>query len=513
MQGLPCSASPCKSVIDLDAKGYFTMFFASFEFIGIFLPVVFGGFFLLQGTRQKAIATYWLIACSCFFYWSLDEQHLLQLFESVIANYLLSLAIVAAKQRGGRLASSVMWGGVVFNIAFLCWFKYGAFSSADGATASIPLGLSFFTIQQIAYLVSTLNSDDPSPTFGRYLLFISFFAYVIAGPVVTREEMFSQFDDMSVPRMRKMFLPALTLFSFGLFKKVVFADSIGMYVDQVFAASGHGVPLTAVDAWSASGLYTLQLYFDFSGYSDMAAGLAALFGINLPRNFHSPLKATSVMEFWRRWHMSATRFFTNYLYLPLVLRIMRLVVPFRLTGVTQFLVTVLFPMLLTFLLIGVWHGAGMTAVVFGLLMGSAIAVNHTWRKFGMPSMPSSLGWLMTMCVIVVGMVFSRADDMNMAGGLLRAMLGLNAGASSLLDLSATLPWLVSLTAVCVVLPNTHEVMAAFPLVISESWADVPRWQRGLVWNNGIVGAAVSSTVLFGTIVLIPKAAQFIYYRF
>jgi alginate O-acetyltransferase complex protein AlgI len=482
------------------------MFFASFEFIGIFLPVVFGGFFLLQATRQKTIAAYWLIACSCFFYWSLDEQHLLQLFESAIANYLLSLAIVSARRRDRRHASMVMWAGVVFNIAFLCWFKYGA-------AASIPLGLSFFTIQQIAYLVSTLNSDDPSPTFGRYLLFISFFAYVIAGPVVTREEMFSQFDDMSARRMRTMFLPALTLFSFGLFKKVVFADNIGGYVDQVFAASGHGVALTAADAWSASGLYTLQLYFDFSGYSDMAAGLAALFGINLPRNFHSPLKATSVMEFWRRWHMSATRFFTHYLYLPLVLRVMRLVVPFRLTGVTQFLVTVLFPMLLTFLLIGVWHGAGMTAVVFGLMMGLAIAVNHTWRKLALPSIPGALGWLITMAVIVVGMVFSRADDMSMAGGLLRAMSGVNAGATPILDMSAAMPWLVSLTAVCVVLPNTHEIMAAFPLVISESWADVPKWQRRLMWSNGIVGSAVSSAVLFGTIVLIPKAAQFIYYRF
>jgi alginate O-acetyltransferase complex protein AlgI len=489
------------------------MFFASFEFIGIFLPIVFIGFFLLQRTRQTTLASYWLIACSCYFYWSLDEQHLLQLVESAGVNFLISRGIGAAKLVNRATALRLMWGGVVFNIAFLCWFKYGTFLTVGSAPLSIPLGVSFFTIQQIAYLVSTFNSDEPSPSFGKYLLFISFFPYVIAGPVVMREEIFSQFDDMSVPRMRKMFLPALTLFSFGLFKKVMFADNIGGYVDQVFAASGHGIALTTVDAWCAAALYTLQLYFDFSGYSDMAVGIAGLFGINLPRNFHSPLKAGSVMEFWRRWHMSATRFFTNYLYLPLVLKIMRLVVRFRLTGVAQFLVTVLFPMLLTFLLIGLWHGAGMTAVVFGLFMGLAIAVNHTWRKLSLPTPPALLSWMLTMGVVVIGMVFSRADDMNMANGLLRAMLGLNSEATSILDLSAAMPWLISLTAICVALPNTHEIMGAFPLVISESWADLPKWQRRFVWSNGIVGSAVSSTVLFGSIVLIPKAAQFIYYRF
>jgi alginate O-acetyltransferase complex protein AlgI len=489
------------------------MFFASYEFIFLFLPVALAGFFLLQQQKLAAAASCWLILVSLFFYWSLDERHVMQLVVSVIANYAIALGIQRYRSSGGRTAARLMWGGIAFNIGFLCWFKYGAFWLGDSAGVSIPLGLSFFAIQQIAFLISTCNGNDKTPPFHKYMLFVSFFPYVIAGPIVTKEEMFSQMDDMSVPRMRKMMLPALTLFALGLFKKVAFADNIGVYVDQVFDAAGHGTILSTADAWSAASLYTLQLYFDFSGYSDMAAGLAAMFGLQLPRNFHSPLKAHSIMEFWRRWHMSATRFFTNYLYLPLVLKIMRMVVPLRLTGVPQFLITVLIPMLLTFLLIGIWHGAGMTAVVFGLMMGGAIAVNHTWTKLGLPALPKWLGWMLTMLVVIVGMVFSRADDMAMADGILKAMTGMTAGAAPLLDIPAAVAWLAALGAIALFTPNTHEIMDNFPVVIKETWSAMPKWQERFKWQHGATGAAFASLVLCASAVLIPKAAQFIYYRF
>jgi len=293
-----------------------------------------------------------------------------------------------------------MWAGICFNIGFLIWFKYADYLLGYGPTAAIPLGISFFTIQQIAYLVSTFNDDEVTPTFSQYLLFVSFFPYVIAGPIVTKGEVIQQLREMSEHRAIRMLMPALTLFAIGLFKKVVFADNIGEYVDLVYAAATNGKPLSTADAWSAAMLYTLQIYFDFSGYSDMAAGLAGMFGLRLPRNFHSPLKACSIMEFWRRWHMSATRFFTNHFYLPLVMKFMRLAVRWQLSGANRFLFTVLLPMLVTFFLIGIWHGAGMTAVVFGLMMGVAISINHIWIKLSLPALPRWCAWLITSFVVV-----------------------------------------------------------------------------------------------------------------
>jgi alginate O-acetyltransferase complex protein AlgI len=216
----------------------------------------------------------------------------------------------------------------------------------------------------------------------------------------------------------------LTLFSLGLFKKVVFADNIGVYVDQVFNAAAHGGALSSFDAWSGALLYTLQIYFDCSGYSDMAAGLAGIFGISLPRNFHSPLKAQSIMDFWRRWHMSMTRFFTEFVYLPLAVKMMRIVVRRRIRGPARFVLTLLVPMVVTFLLIGIWHGAGSNFLIFGLMMGLALSINHAWIKLDLPVLPKGIGWLITMAVVVTGMIFDRALNLNVAAVVLQSMVGL-----------------------------------------------------------------------------------------
>jgi D-alanyl-lipoteichoic acid acyltransferase DltB (MBOAT superfamily) len=487
------------------------MFFTSYEFVFVFVPLAWAGFALLQARGRGTLASCWLVAFSLAFYGSLDARHLPHLLASVAINYAVAQGM--ARLQGASARRALLLAGVAFDIGFLAWLKYAELLFGDPAQVAIPLGISFYTIQQIGFLVASYNEREAAPSLERYGLFVFFFPYVIAGPVVTRQEMLGQFSAMSLQKMKALWLPALTLFSLGLFKKVVFADHLGVQVDKVFEAAGHGTVLSSADAWGAAALYTLQIYFDFSGYSDMAAGLAGLFGIHLPRNFHSPLKAASIMEFWRRWHMSATRFFTNHIYLPLVLKLMRLAVRWRLEGVSRYLVTVLVPMLVTFFLIGLWHGAGVTAMVFGLLMGAAISVNHLWVKLDLPAPPRWAGWALTMLVVVCGMVFSRADDMATASALLQAMAGAGAGDSALLDPGTVLAWLLALGGVALALPNTHDIMQACPVVLKETWDAMPRWHQRFTWRHGHLGTLFASTVFCVSAVLIPKAAQFIYYRF
>lgn len=490
------------------------MFFTSYEFLFLFVPIAWVGCATLLARGQRRPATLWLVALSLVFYWSLDGRHLLYLLASVAVNYLVVRGLVASRAAAqAGTARALLLLGVAFDIGYLIALKYIGTFTGDGTPASIPLGISFFTLQQIGFLLAVYNDDDAAtPPLQRYLLFVCFFPYVIAGPVVTKQEMLVQFEGLSVERMRKLFLPALTLFSLGLFKKVVFADNLGVHVDRVYGAVSHGAVLSTADAWGAAALYTLQIYFDFSGYSDMAAGLAGLFGLNLPRNFQSPLKAASIMEFWRRWHMSATRFFTNHIYLPLVLKLTRIALKRRFGPVVRYLFTVLVPMLITFFLIGIWHGAGVTAMVFGLLMGAAISLNHLWMKLEGPRLPRALGWVLTMLVVVVGMVFSRSDDMATASTVLSAMAGAS-GSSHLLDPPTVLGWLALLGFVAVATPNTNDIMDAFPVVLKETWDQLPRWQARLQWQHGTLGVTFAALVFCLSAVLIPKAAQFIYYRF
>jgi len=493
------------------------MFFTSYEFLFLFVPIAWLGFAGLVHRRLDAAACWWLVACSLVFYASLDPHHIPQLLVSVLFNHLMAAGIVRWREQAAGKARALLIVGVTFNIGLLVWLKYAGLLFGDDAPASIPLGISFYTVQQIGYLVSTYNDRrDGLPPLRRYLLFVGFFPYVIAGPVVTRDEMFSQFAGMSLARMRALFLPALTLFSLGLFKKVVFADNIGVYVDTVYEAADRGVQLSMLDAWGAAALYPLQIYFDFSGYSDMAAGLAGLFGLSLPRNFHSPLKARSIMEFWRRWHMSATRFFTNHIYLPLMLKAMRAALRWRLQGasgaVVRYLTTVLVPMLVTFTLIGLWHGAGVNAMIFGLMMGAAISLNHLWIKLELPALPRGTGWAMTMLFVIFGMVFSRTDELATSLLMLQAMAG-QGGVSALLQPSAVVGWLFALGSIALIAPNTHEIMERFPVVLKETWDAVPRWQQRFTWQGGALGTLFASVVFCSSAVLIPKAAQFIYYRF
>jgi alginate O-acetyltransferase complex protein AlgI len=292
----------------------------------------------------------------------------------------------------------------------------------------------------------------------------------------------------------------------------VLADSVSPYVATVFSAANEGAALSTADAWCGALLYPLQLYFDFSGYSDMAAGVAALFGIRLPRNFHSPYKATSIMEFWRRWHMTVTKFFTTFVYVQLVMKLMRFAIRHRIGGVPRFALTVLVPMIATFLLIGVWHGTGANFLAFGLLMGVALSINHVWVKFEYPALPMGAGWLLTMLVVIGGMIFDRSADMAAAASVLQSMIGAGGGVV-LLDMSAVGLWLLGLGALALFAPNTHEIMTNHRVVLEEAWDDTSALRGRFRWSPGSTGLAVSSALFCISVVFIPRAADFIYYRF
>lgn len=407
------------------------MLFNSYGFIFLFLPVVLIGFFQLARIDHRFAAA-WLALSSLFFYGYWNPAYIGLLLGSIVANYSFGSWIARAGARqeaGGRKRLLIV--AIAANLALLAYYKYANFflgniNSAAGTDISLgeiilPLGISFFTFTQIAFLVDTYQGKVKEYNFIHYVLFVTYFPHLIAGPVLHHREMMPQFaypatycfnyENMAV---------GLSIFFIGLFKKVVIADGVSQYVGPVFGAPATGVELTFVEAWGGAICYTLQLYFDFSGYSDMAIGLSRMFGVALPLNFHSPYKSVNIIEFWRRWHMTLSRFLRDYLYIPLggnrkgtLRRHMNLVA--------------------TMLLGGLWHGAGWTFVIWGGLHGLYLVINHAWhavrRKLGQdPEQPLSrpvrlASVLLTFLLVTLAWVFFRADTLEHARAIVYAMVG------------------------------------------------------------------------------------------
>jgi D-alanyl-lipoteichoic acid acyltransferase DltB (MBOAT superfamily) len=322
--------------------------------------------------------------------------------------------------------------GVALNLAVLCYFKYTNFifdslSSLTGvplpfASIVLPLGISFFTFQQIAYLVDVMRGAKVERDIVSYTLFVSFFPHLIAGPLVHHTEMIPQFKRGRTGRSAVLAARGLAIFAAGLFKKVVIADNLAQFVTPVFAHLDAGGGVTTEWAWLATLAYTLQIYFDFSGYSDMAVGLALMFGIRLPVNFRSPYKAASIIEFWRRWHITLSRFLREYLYIPLGGN--RLGEPRRYRN-----------LIVTMLLGGLWHGAAWNFVIWGGLHGIYLCVNHLWHRWRGESATNSpamklVSWAVTFFAVVIAWVFFRARTEAGAWQMLGSLFGLEAGSSA-----------------------------------------------------------------------------------
>src|SRR5262245_16971386 len=425
------------------------MVFSDPLFLVGFLPASMIIFHLLRVYAGGPQAQWALVILSMIFYGYWSISFLCLLLTQIAINYYFALQLASTRDR-----VLLRWA-VVLNLGLLAYFKYRNFfldniGQLIGANFNlvaliVPLGISFHTFQQISILVDIKNKQTEPPPFLNYVLFVLFFPQLIAGPIVLHREIGRQVVALRSGQGPGLswLVPGALIFVFGLFKKVCLADNIAHFADLAFMPNQE---LMALEAWAGAVAYMLQLFFDFSGYSEMAVGLGMMFGFLLPNNFLVPYSATSMIEFWKRWHITMTRFFMMYVNTPLWLRLRR-----RLRNskshqlhpkpAVEFGVTVALPVLITFFLAGLWHGAGWTFICFGLVNGAGLVINQAWNAAGLPSLPKVLGWALTMLVTVVGLVYFRSQDLSQAHYILHQMflapdaLSIPTWASSLLPLN------------------------------------------------------------------------------
>ncbi len=391
------------------------MLFNSYVYIFLFLPIVFFTYFYLNKKGLTLASKTLLVLSSLFFYAWWNPIYLPLILVSMFVNY----GIGTALSKTEKYKKTLLTIGVIFNVGLLGYFKYADFfiQNINFLTGqnipllhlALPLAISFFTFQQIAYLVDSYKGETKEYDLLNYMVFVSFFPQLIAGPIVHHKEMMPQFEDKSNKSLNyKNITTGIFIFAIGLFKKVVIADTLSPYVSHGFDLMPQ---LGFLEAWSTTLAYAMQLYYDFSGYTDMAIGSALLFNIRLPINFNSPYKATSIQDFWRRWHITLSRFLRDYIYIPL-------------GGNRRGRFRTYYNLFVTFLIGGIWHGAGWTFVFWGFLHGIAMVVHRIWKEMGM-SMNKYLAWFITFIFVNITWVFFRAKTWEDAIKVLKGMLGLN----------------------------------------------------------------------------------------
>ena len=410
------------------------MLFNSYAFIFVFFPVVAAFYFTIKAAERNASSKFshwWLVAASLFFYGFWDYRYLVLIIASILGNYIAGKFL--RNQDNKFRQRSVLVIGIATNLLLLGYFKYANFflenvgillgSEISIGEIALPLAISFFTFQQIAFLIDSASGKRGDCHFSDYCLFVSFFPQLIAGPIVHHGEMMPQFERSHEGVNWDLMAKGLFVFCLGLFKKVTLADSLATWVSPGFAAPEN---LTFIDSWLVTMSYSLQLYFDFSGYSDMAIGSAMMLGIVLPWNFKSPYKALTIQEFWRRWHITLSRFLRDYLYIPL-------------GGSRAGESRIAFNLFLTFLLGGIWHGAGWTFVIWGTLHGIACVTHRMWsrRGFSLGKIPAAIVMLF---FLNITWIFFRAPDVASAIEMVKAILGFN-GLVVPDQIASVLPWL------------------------------------------------------------------------
>ena len=517
------------------------MLFNSPEFLFVFLPILLLVFFQLAGISQRLAAS-WLALGSLFFYAWWNPVYVLLLLCSIGFNYSVGRTLTQGNDVGSRRRTRLLTLGVTANLALLAYYKYANFfvDSVNLALGThyaladivLPLGISFFTFTQIAFLVDAARGKAKEFDPIHYGLFVTYFPHLIAGPVLHHGEMMPQFSQASTYRFSsEFFTVGLTTFVLGLFKKVVLADGIAPYAAPLFAAADQGTAVGLFQAWGGALSYTLQLYFDFSGYSDMAIGLSYMIGVRLPLNFNSPYKAISIADFWRRWHMTLSRFLRDYLYIPL---------GGNQKGPARRYVN----LMLTMLLGGLWHGAGWTFVIWGGLHGLALVVHQAWRGLRVrlghnlaistrAGRTASIG--LTFLVVVVGWVFFKASSLNAALLVLSGMVGLHgislpdmvaarlgplgpwlASHGVLLtpgggrDFAMTFLWVIALLPMVFISPNTQQIMQRFKPTLDQQDSDhISR----LTWRCNTRWALAMAVVLALGLLSLTRPSEFLYFQF
>jgi D-alanyl-lipoteichoic acid acyltransferase DltB (MBOAT superfamily) len=483
------------------------MLFNSAPFIFLFLPVVLCVLFLLGRLHAHTLALAWLSAASLVFYsWDAPYRLLPLILSSIAFNFVVGRLLLRSQSR------AILALGIGGDLLLLGYFKYArlmieTFDWATGLTVPIPsielpIGISFFTFTQIAFLVDAYRGEADEYGALHYALFVSFFPHLIAGPIYHHREIMPQLrlEDFRFDISRLAY--GLTWFALGLGKKVIFADSLSQYATPLFNAAAGGRQLSMSDSWIAVSSFTLQLYYDFSGYSDMAIGLALIIGVRLPLNFDSPYKARSLIEFWRRWHMTLSRFLRDYLYIPL-------------GGNRKGPVRRYMNLLITMLLGGLWHGAAWTFVLWGGIHGLGLIVNHAWHRIA-----RACGWriadpialVLTLVFVMLAWVPFRAESASVTFSMWKSMLGFHdfvpAEPMQPAQAGMAVAAITALLAVALLAPNTQQLLS-YPRVIVGAFRQKVRLAPTPFW-------AVTAGIVFGisvSLIITQRPTEFLYFRF
>ena len=508
------------------------MLFNSYEFIFLYLPAVFCGYFFIA-PRSHRLAALWLVTTSVFFYGWWNPKFISLLLASIIFNYGAGYLIGHARITGR--SKGLLVGALAANLLLLGLFKYANFfiTTANSAGAHIsllnivlPLGISFFTFTQIAFLMDVHRGIACEYSFIHYILFVTWFPHLIAGPVLHHKQMMPQFAHPETYRPNpESIAVGLTLFSLGLFKKIMLADQFALFADPVFdVVAGGGRPML-FEAWIGALAYTLQIYFDFSGYSDMAIGLSRIFNIKLPLNFNSPYKAINIIDFWRRWHMTLSAFLRDYIYIPL---------GGNRKGPLRHYINVI----MTMLLAGLWHGAGWNFVLWGGLHGVYLVINHGWHNLVVCDSSPGARWtrfasiLLTFTAVVIAWVPFRAANYDATLAMLGGMVGINGVSlpqilepylASLLGNSLSFSGFVPITRL-----ETIEIIAWLPLGLAIVWlfpntqqwlsnyapaGDVVISQSRLAWHPSRTFAVIIGMLFAVSVLVFKKNNPFLYFQF
>ncbi len=400
------------------------MLFNSQGFLLIFLPLTLILYFAFA--KKETFRIWVLISASLVFYAYWDLRFLPLLVISVSFNWFCS------KWHALYPNNTILFAGVAANLLIIGFFKYTNFILGNAAATSgiefapwniiLPLGISFFTFQQISYLIDLKRGTAPIYPFHKYVLYVTFFPQLIAGPIVRHNEIIAQYAfDPFRGGVYERLSRGFSLLFIGLLKKMILADTMAETASFLFNDAATGNTLSFYGSWVAAAAYTLQIYYDFSGYSDMAIGLGLMFGLTIPINFNAPYLSISIRDFWRRWHITLSRFLQDYLYIPM--------------GGNRFgLLRQVVALMVTMLLGGLWHGAGWTFVIWGGLHGLALVLNHFWEKTGIP-LPRPIGWVLTLAFVMFGWVIFRADNLETASAIMQSMVGINGFSFNLPDIN------------------------------------------------------------------------------
>jgi D-alanyl-lipoteichoic acid acyltransferase DltB (MBOAT superfamily) len=518
------------------------MLFNSYVFLFAFLPITLLGYYLIGKTKYARLTIPWLVAASLVFYGLYNPFHIPLIIFSIAFNF--AIGITLTRQNKSDRSRLLLVTGITINILLLGYFKYTNFfidnvnilfkSDLILNTIILPLGISFFTIQQIAYLVDAYRGELGKHNFIDYCLFVAFFPKLISGPIVRFNEIMPQIVRPHLPGITKQKMAVgITIVIFGLFKKVILADNIGIYADSVFGAV-MGNPISFFDAWIGALAYTFQLYFDFSGYCDIAIGIALMFGIRLPLNFFSPYLATSIIDFWRRWHITLSRFIRDYLYIPL-------------GGNRKGFSRQILNLLVVMAIAGLWHGAGWTFIVWGTLHGLYLAINHVWRRLTKKSRQAekshtiwgnAISIFVTFIAVTVAWVFFRADTLTAAIEIVKGMIGMNGFIlpASLYDMLGILGpplktigvaftgivtaspisagiWIFVSLVICWFLPNVQEYMSNFNPTLDSFTEEGEKHLWRMRWDPSFWRTVVLGVMATVVVLGLTHVSEFIYSRF